>query len=290
MRWNLGSKNLWCSAKRFEIVARLMKRAFSPTLFAIVFGLLTAASAQFSGNGASPSVTPSFGSVQSSGTGAAGGSPAETPFYQQSNSLYSGSGAPIGRPYGGSVSNFSEQYTPALPIIAPMPHYWILIGSILLLALSLYLFMQSIELQRFAFRRIAKSAPNPRSGFQLVWVSVVAVVLVFGGLSCLNYMQQYPMGENQKLEVNETTFAFLGRLLFFEQPLSLVPAFALASLLPSALAAYKFLVVKTVGRGQDRSETRSRFSIGSALIGFVLATINLAASVAGLVAYWKTGK
>jgi hypothetical protein len=102
-------------------------------------------------------------------------------------------------------------------------------------------------------------------------------------------MQKFPRGSYQ-WGLNETTFTLFGRFLFFEEPLSLVPAFALAGLLPSVLAASKFLLVKTVGRGQDRSETGSRFSIRSALIGFVLAAINLAASVAGLVAYWKSVK
>lgn len=192
--------------------------------------------------------------------------PESSPFYTQS-----------------SVANTS-QYNPLPPFVAPMSHYCVLVGSILLLVISLFLFTQSIELQRFAFRGI-EDAPNPQTGSAMVWLSVIAVVLILGGLSYFEYVQKYPGEGPFPMKEGEKMHEFLYRLLFFHQPLSTVPAFTLASLLPSALAAYKFMIVRTIGRGRDATEGGMRISIGSALIGVCVAIINFAASIATLISF-----
>jgi hypothetical protein len=256
-----------------------MRCAFSPTLFAIVFGLLTAAMAQnFEPSRASPSGT-SFGAVQS-------------------NPLES---TPTGSPLGGSVSNpLTQQYMPTQfeggeprseHWMAPSWQHYALFGSILLLSLSLYLFFESIALHRFAFRGM-EDAPKAKSGLLLVVLSVATLVIYLALLQMTQLIISEPRSRADFGQARPENFFEWGMLIttffVFHYPLAAVPGIALASLLPSVLAVYKFLVASSVLR--RREDAAAPANVGRAFVGIWIGAINFLASVVTLISFWRLAK
>lgn len=176
-------------------------------------------------------------------------------------------------------------------LLAPMPHYWMLTGSILLLVLSLFLFIQSNQLQQFAFRGV-EDAPKASSGSKLVLVSVFLVIVISGTLSYLQYVEDHlpprPFSESDFKAMYHDMYRNLWGPFLFQKPLALAPAFVFASLLPSALAIYKFLIVKSINPEIDSKGVRLR--IGNAFIGVCASILSITASAATLVTFFFLSK
>lgn len=228
----------------------------------------------------SPSGTPKYSPVGAPGSGASvisGGGGKGAPVFPAGAPDYDYEQHPVGAAgsFGGGITGGSSR------ILAPMPHYWALVAAVLLLVFSLYVFDQSIDLQQLAFRGI-DGAPSPRKGAGLVWLGCPLIVGILGLLTYWNHVENVTPWVDAAKATNKEIWG----VVLFHLPLSLVPAFALSSLLPAALAAHKFMVVKSVARSRDTQEATTRFGIGSSAVGIAMATVNFAASIATLITFF----
>jgi hypothetical protein len=170
--------------------------------------------------------------------------------------------------------------------IAPLWQHYVLFGAIVLLTLSLYIFFESISLQRFAFHGI-EAAPDPWSGLTVVVIGVPLIIFVLCGFGMMHERIAHPVSL-EELRIFERDYSWNYRLFEFfiqQNPMITVPALALASVLPSALSVYKFVVVNIALRG--RKEGVAPAKVGRAVVGIFFGAINFVASIATLIGFWK---
>ncbi len=158
----------------------------------------------------------------------------------------------------------------------PTWHFFVLVAAFLILGLSLFLFIESVSLQQFAFREI-KGAPSGFSGILLVATTIPLVLL---SVWFLELMQMENETGNHIPPEWLPSFAIY--IALYVEPLESGSAIALASLVPTSVAIYKFLIVRMV---MPKNAEEAPIRIGRSLVGICAGIVNFTASIATLVAF-----
>lgn len=192
-------------------------------------------------------------------------------------------GAPLVGDIGGTAGGTGEQVVTSAGVnrgydpiydIHISPDFWQLVLAIVIFVFASVLMVESAKIQKWAFSN-DDVAPNAFSGIGYVAFTTLLIFLVW----FVNLAVQFPPGHSLKDDGGWGNFILT---LFFEHPRETAIGVCLGSLLPSALASYKFLVVVKFSRSAEASAANGMNSGPSAFIGALFSFINLAGSCATL--------
>ncbi|MDQ2920175.1 MAG: hypothetical protein M3R52_00960 [Acidobacteriota bacterium] len=156
-----------------------------------------------------------------------------------------------------------------------IPHNepWLLLGAIALCVISGFLLHQGVAFQRWVTGG-EEGAPDPKAGVELAWVSSVAMA----GVWVLYWFLSLPGFERE------------GQYLLFRvltRSKDLAPAPLLASMVPGALAVFKFLLAGSMMQAAHRERSPLIRSPLAAITGAVFAILQIAASIVTLIMFFR---
>ncbi|MEK6280787.1 MAG: hypothetical protein AABN95_10575 [Acidobacteriota bacterium] len=167
--------------------------------------------------------------------------------------------------------------TPPKPI-DPLPGVlnqpWLLVASVAMLSVSFFLLYQAVAFQKWVTAK-DDDAPNPQAGVGLAVALSLAMVL-FSILYWIVYHPHPPQGPG--LEV------FLW--VMSNRPSELATGPLLGSIVPGAMAIFKFVTAGFIMHGNAQEVPPLSRSPKAALAGAVFALISLAGSIATLVMFF----
>jgi hypothetical protein len=157
---------------------------------------------------------------------------------------------------------------------APLEDPWLLLASIALFAISFFLLHQAIAFQKWVTAK-DESAPNPRAGVGLAWGLALAMVL----FSTVYWLVRHPPHPG---DTGPEAF----RWVMSNRPSELAIGPLLGSLIPSAIAIFKFITSGFIMRGAGNDVPPLSRSPIAALAGAIFTLISLSASIATLIMFF----
>jgi hypothetical protein len=156
---------------------------------------------------------------------------------------------------------------------APLEDPWLLLASIALFAISFFLLHQAVAFQKWLTGK-DEAAPNPWAGVALAWGLALAMVL----FSTFYWLLRHPPHPG---DTGPEAF----RWIMSNRPSELAIGPLLGSIVPSAIAIFKFITAGFIMRGAGTEVPPLSRSPVAALAGAIFTLITLAASIATLRMY-----
>lgn len=156
---------------------------------------------------------------------------------------------------------------------APLEDPWLLLASIALFAISFFLLHQAVAFQKWVTAK-DEAAPNPWAGVGLAWGLALAMVL----FSTFYWLLRHPPHPG---DTGPEAF----RWIMSNRPSELAIGPLLGSIVPSAIAIFKFITAGFIMRGAGTEVPPLSRSPVAALAGAIFTLITLAASIATLRMY-----
>lgn len=170
------------------------------------------------------------------------------------------------------------EYSPILGyggvLVPPEPELasfdlWIFLFSVALFSISFFLLHQGVAFQRWVVSN-EKNAPDPNSGVMMSWMLSIMMILIWVLHSLL--FREFWIGS-----FTETIFYVL------ENPLDFSPAVLIASVVPAAVALYKFLITGSLMRALPDTKNSVSRSPVAVMAGAICTLLTLCASIATLI-------
>lgn len=169
----------------------------------------------------------------------------------------------------GDTGTGSISINPAAPLEDP----WLLLASIALFAISFFLLHQAVAFQKWVTGK-DEAAPNPWAGVGLAWGLALAMVL----FSTFYWLLRHPPHPG---DTGPEAF----RWIMSNRPSELAIGPLLGSIVPSAIAIFKFITAGFIMRGAGTEVPPLSRSPVAALAGAIFTLITLVASIATLRMY-----
>lgn len=156
----------------------------------------------------------------------------------------------------------------------PQTGFLFLLFSLTLWVIALFLLHQGVAFQKWTTSQDEK-APDPEAGLVMSWV--LSFVIIF--------LWYFYLLISRKLSLE--TGADLLWYTFMESR-EIVPAFLLASIVPAVIAIFKFLITGSSLRSFPVQNFPCMRSPLSALVGAIFAAVQLTASIATLIMFFRS--
>lgn len=160
--------------------------------------------------------------------------------------------------------------TPSGPLDQP----WLLLASIAMFAISFFLLHQAVGFQKWVTSK-DEAAPNPQAGIGLSWALALAMVL----FSVLYWLVRHPF---DLFYTGPEAF----RWVISNRPSELAIGPLLGSVVPAAIAIFKFVTAGFIMHGAGQEVPPLSRSPMAALAGALFTLISLAASIATLIMFF----
>lgn len=176
-----------------------------------------------------------------------------------------------------SDGNFAQTTIPAPPDRIPgvLDQPWLLVASVAMFFISFFLLYQAVGFQEWVTAK-DEAAPNPRAGVGLALALSLAMVV----FSVLYWIVHHP---------HPPHLAGPDAFLWFtsNRPSELATGPLLGSIVPAAMAIFKFVTAGFIMRGNAQELPALSRSPTAALAGAGFALISLAGSIATLVMFFS---
>ena len=161
--------------------------------------------------------------------------------------------------------------------IPPLPirDFSQLILAAVLFSLALFLLFQAIAFLIWASKG-DEDAPQAKAGIGFASISSIVVILIWVIFLYVHLENPY-----------EPSFGPWLKGLFFDEPTLLVPPILIASVIPSTLALYKFVIANSFIRAKTLPESGYARPPIVALMGAAFTILQLAAAIVTLISYWS---
>jgi hypothetical protein len=153
---------------------------------------------------------------------------------------------------------------------------WFLLLGIAWFGIAVFLLNQGVAFQRWATSS-DEQAPNPRSGVQSAWI-ISIIIIALWALYWLVYNKDF-------IRLYGLLPALLGDL--FNDPREFAQLPILASITPTAVALFKFLLSASAMRGTFGSSGSITRSPAPGLVAALFSAVNLAGSIATLITFFR---
>jgi hypothetical protein len=174
--------------------------------------------------------------------------------------------------------------TPSGVNIAPMPMPpldppWLLLASIALCAMSFFLLLEAARFQKWVTAK-DETAPNPWAGFGFACLLSFAMVVSSTGYWMLCHPPSFD------LVGADDVFLWV----IANRPSELAIGWLLASVVPSVMAIFKYVMASTIMHSADKETPALSRSPMAALVGAIFSLITLAASIVTLIMFYSRVK
>lgn len=158
--------------------------------------------------------------------------------------------------------------------LGPLDQPWLLLVSVAMFTISFFLLHQAVAVQKWVTAK-DEAAPNPWAGVGLAWAISLAMVVFSVAYWIFHHPPPVAGGEpNIFLWVTSN------------RPSELATGPLLGSIVPAAIAIFKFVTAGFIMRGNAQELPPLSRSPSAALAGAVLAFISLSGSIAGLIRFF----
>ena len=161
------------------------------------------------------------------------------------------------------------------PPMGAVDEPWLLLASVVMCALSFFLLHQAVEFQKWVTAK-DKSAPNPWAGVGLACGLAIGMVLF-----SLLYWRVRHGAPDSELSGRDSFLWFISN-----RPSELAVGPLLGSIVPYAMAIFKFVMASFIMRDTDQESPPLSRSPRAALAGAILTLISLLGSIAGLIRFF----
>jgi hypothetical protein len=158
--------------------------------------------------------------------------------------------------------------------IGPLDQPWLLLASVAMFVISFFLLHQAVGFLQWVTAK-DKAAPNPWAGVGLAVALSIAMIL----FSTTYWLVHHPPH-------HEVTGPDVFFWVISNRPSELATGPLLGSIVPAAMAIFKFVTAGFIMRGAGQESPPLSRSPTAALAGAVFTLISLAASIATLVMFF----
>ena len=180
----------------------------------------------------------------------------------------------------GLGNGMSGVTNPSQPPIPSLDQPWLLLASIAMCAMSFFLLHEAVKFLEWVTPK-DKEAPNPKAGIVFTWVISIAMVV----FSCIYWIFCHSLPHGVLGPEVDSPLPFF-HWVISNRPSELATGPLLGSLVPAAMAIFKFVMAGFIMRSTDQETLPLSRSSAAPLAGAIFALIQLTGSIATLIMFF----